>query len=95
MQFCCSLSRDVVSPGPFSGPGEGGDGRDLEEREELRVGLGFTAHSTVLMEERGLWEMGVWLLRVGVAWGKDWLGLRLEEEEVVWGSVVRSHGGVN
>lgn len=90
MQFCCSLSREVVSPGPFSGPGEGGDGRDLEEKEELRVGLGFTAHSAVLME-----DMGVWLLRVGVAWGKDWLGLRLADEEVVWGSAVRSHGGVN
>lgn len=94
MQFCWSLSREVVSPGPFSGLTEGGDSGDLEERVELRVRLGFWAQRTVLMEEGGVWEIGAWLLGDGVAWGKEWLGLLLAEEEVVWGSVVRSLRGV-
>lgn len=34
-QFCCSLSRVVVSPGLFSGPAGAGDCWDLEDREEV------------------------------------------------------------
>lgn len=96
-QFCCSLSRVVVSPGPFSGPAEGEDRWDLEERLEDKVGWGLEAHVAVLKEDGGVCERGVWLLGGGVAWGKDWLGRRLEEEEevvLVWGRAVRLLGGV-
>lgn len=40
----------------------------------------------VLMEDGEIWEREtVWLLGGGVAWGRHWLGLRLEEEEMVVG----------
>ncbi len=44
-------------------------------------------HVGVLMEDGEIWVRGVWLLGGGVAWGRDWLGLRLEEV-VVWGTAV-------
>lgn len=49
-------------------------------------------HIAVLMDDGDVWERGVWLLGGGVAWGRDWLGLRLEEE-VVWGREVRLPAG--
>lgn len=78
-QFCCSLSRVVVSSAPSSEPAEGGECWDLEE---VRVGWGVEV--AVLMEEGGAWEMEVWLLGGGVAWGRDWLGLR-PADGAVWG----------
>lgn len=36
-------------------------------------------------------DSGAWLLVSGVAWGRDWLGLRLEVE-VVWGRAARLLG---
>lgn len=62
-QFCCSLSRVVVSSGPFSGLSEGEDCWDLEGTE---VSGGFVGHSTVLTEEGDVWEREEWLLREGL-----------------------------
>lgn len=62
-QFCCSLSRVVVSPGPFSEPAEGGDCWSLEEG---RVGWRLKVHGAELREDGGVWERGVWLLGGGV-----------------------------
>lgn len=75
-QFCCSLSRVAVSPGPLSGPAEGGDGCDLE------VWWGLKAPGTVLTDDGDVCERGAWLLGRGVACGRDWLGLRPGQEVV-------------
>lgn len=86
-EFCCSLSRVVVSPGPFSGPAEGADCCDLQER----VGWGLKVHTAVLVQDGGVWEKGVWLLGGGVACGRVWLGLRLED--AVWDRAPRALDG--
>lgn len=49
---------------------------------------GLKVPVAILIEDREVWERGVWLLEGGAARGRDWLGLR-PEEEVVWGSEVR------
>lgn len=84
----------MASPDPFSEPAEGDDCCDLEEREEDRVGWGLEVHVAVLKEDGGVCEREVWLLgRGGEAWGKDWLGRRLEtEEEEVWVKAARLPG---
>lgn len=101
-QFCCSLSRAAVSPGPFSGQAEGGDGWGLAERGEVGGGWRRVVHVPVLVPVGvwaggGVWDIGVRLLGGGVGWGGDWagLGLGLEDEGVVWGrGVGRFAGGV-
>lgn len=70
----------MVSPGPLSRPSEGGGYCGLEESDELTAG--FRAHGTVLTQEGGVWESGVWLLGGGVAWGNTWLGRRPAEPMV-------------
>lgn len=61
---------------------------------EDRVGWGLKVHGTVLMEDGGGWGREAWLL--GAAWGRDWLGRRLAEEEVEvdGGRAARLLGGV-
>lgn len=54
MQFCCSLSRVVVSPGPLSGP--------LKEREEVGGGGGLLAPAATLAVDAEVWERAAWLL---------------------------------
>lgn len=79
----------VVSPGPLSGLPGGGDGWDLEEG---KVEWGVMVHGAKLMEDGGGRESGMWLLGGGVTWGRDWLGLRREEEGGCWGRAARAPG---
>lgn len=81
----------MVSSGPFSGLSEG---RDCWDLEDTQVRGGFMGHGTVPTEEGDVWERVEWLLRGGLTWGTDWLGLRLEEE-VPMVKVVRPLCGVD
>ena len=90
-QFFCSLSREAVSPGPFSGRANGGEGCGLGGREQGRV---VPAPVPVPREEGDVWGKGVRLQGGGVGWGRDWVDLVPEEGALVWDSWVRPVGGV-
>lgn len=91
-QFCCSLSRVLVSPGPLSGPSAAGGCCNLKEREEVWEGGGLLGAAGVLVVEDEVWESRAGLLGGCAAWGNDWLGLRADEE-VIWGTEGRPIAG--
>ena len=67
-QFFCSLSREAVSPGPFSGRANGGEGCGLGGREQGRV---VPAPVPVPREEGDVWGKGVRLQGGGVGWRSE------------------------